>query len=101
VHHLCLLLGFKGRFGCADRGELSSIIQEIETKIRRIRGGVPPFAPAWRPTDEEVSPPDDPWIRRMAIAALGVGGVAVILFVVFALLLRSHVQDLAGLAGVS
>jgi len=101
VHHLCLLLGFRGRFGSADRGELPAIVQEIDTKIRRIRGGAPPFAPAWRPTDEQVSPPDDPWIRRMGFAALAVAGVAVVLFILFALLLRGYVHDLAGISGVA
>jgi type VI secretion system protein ImpK len=99
VHHLCLLLGFRGRFGSADRGELSSIMQEIDAKIRRIRGGVLPFAPAWRPTDEEVAPAKDRWIRRMGMAALGVVSLAVVLFVFFALLLRGAVGELTGLTG--
>ena len=102
VHHLCLLLGFRGRFGSSDRGELASVIQEIDGKIRRIRGGVPPFAPSWRPTDEEVAPPDDPWIRRMGLSALVVASAAVALFVLYALLLRGSVGELASLttAGV-
>lgn len=99
VHHLCMLLGFRGRFGSSDRGEIASLMQEIDNKIRRIRGGVPPFAPAWRPTDEDVAPAVDPWIRRMGMTALAVAGLAVVLFVLFALLLRGAVGELAGLTG--
>lgn len=98
VHHLCLLLGFRGRFGSADRGELAAVMREIDAKIRRVRGGRPPFAPAWRPTAEDVAPPGDPWIRRLAIAALAAAGVAVVLFVLYALLLRGPAGDLAELA---
>lgn len=97
VHHLCLLLGFRGRFGSGDRGELPSIMQEIDAKIRRVRGGVPPFAPAWRPGDEEMAPPDDPWLPRLGTTALGAVGLAVVLFILFALLLRGPVGELAGL----
>lgn len=99
VHHLCLLLGFRGRFGSADRGELTSVMGEIHGKIRRIRGGSPPFAPTWRPTDEDVAPPEDPWIRRLTRAALGAAGLAVVLFLLFALLLRGPVGEVANLAG--
>lgn len=97
VHHLCLLLGFRGRFGSGDRGELGSVIQEIAAKIRRIRGGVPPLAPAWRPTAEDMAPPEDPWLPRLGVAAAGAVGLAVVLFILFALLLRSPVGELAGL----
>lgn len=99
VHHLCLLLGFRGRFGSGDRGELASVMREIDAKIRRTRGGVPPFAPAWRPTEEEVAPPEDPWIRRLKAGALGAAALAVVLFVLFALLLRGPAGDLAAVAG--
>lgn len=98
VHHLCLLLGFRGRFGTAERGELSSVMREIDAKIRRVRGGAPPFSPSWRPPEEDVAPPDDPWIRRLKVGAMGSGALAVVLFLLFVLLLRGPAGDLATLA---
>lgn len=97
IHHLCLLLGFRGRFGSADRGELSSLMQEIDSKIRRIRGGTPPFSPSWRPREEEVEPPEDVWIRRLKRGALGSAALAVLLFALFALLLRGPEGRIAAL----
>jgi len=37
VYHLCLLLGFAGRYSVGGRGELASIMQATADKIRRIR----------------------------------------------------------------
>lgn len=98
IHHLCLLLGFRGRFGSADRGELSSLMQEIDSKIRRIRGGTPPFSPSWRPPEEDVEPPRDPWIRRLKTGAVGSAALAIVLLLIFALLLRGSRETLATLA---
>ena len=38
VHHLCLLLGFCGRYSAGNRGELSQVVKIISDRIRRIRG---------------------------------------------------------------
>src|SRR5215831_5544436 len=46
VHHLCLLLGFCGKYSAGNRGELAHRIQMVAEKIRRIRGQVGPLSPA-------------------------------------------------------
>jgi type VI secretion system protein ImpK len=46
VHQLCLLLGFRGRYGMSSQGELRSMIGAVEEKIRRIRGFSKDLSPA-------------------------------------------------------
>ena len=99
VYLLCLLLGFKGRFAAAGSAQVSGLAGEVEEKIRRIRGGVPPLAPSWRPPEESVAPPRDPWVPRMVVGAAFALVLAVALFVLFTVLLGSPVREAGSLLG--
>lgn len=99
VHHLCLLLGFRGRFGSAGEGELAGLMREMADKIRRVRGGTLPLSPTWRPPGENVAPRADPWVRRLKRAAAAAAVLAIVLFGIFTLLLGGPARDLAAFAG--
>jgi type VI secretion system protein ImpK len=94
VYHLCLLLGFRGRFASGDRGELEALMGRIDEKILRVRGGRPPLAPGWRPLDERATRPFDPWIRWFVVAAVSMLATALVLYLVYALLLGGAVDGL-------
>jgi len=95
VHHLCLLLGFQGRYAGESRGALSAISRDTSEKIQRIRGVQPGLTPSWAlPQGEKVPEARDPWIRRIGIAAASIGVAAVLLFLVFTLALRPTASDL-------
>jgi type VI secretion system protein ImpK len=80
---LCMLLGFKGRYGSSDGSELRSFIQATEEKITRIRGGRAFLAPhALPPQDEGIVRGIDPWLRRLSLGLLG-SAIAVFLLFVF------------------
>src|SRR6478672_7607569 len=49
VHHLCLLLGFRGRYGLDDRGALHAIAAQLDDRVRRSRGAPGDLVPDWRP----------------------------------------------------
>jgi type VI secretion system protein ImpK len=69
VYLLCLLLGFRGKYG-ANPGALHGVTAAVQDKLRRIRGGPYPFSPAWAlPPNETVPASRDPWLPRLAIAA--------------------------------
>jgi type VI secretion system protein ImpK len=99
VYYLCLLLGFGGRYSVGNRGELKSVMDMTAAKIRRIRGGFTEFSPAWRLPQETVRATRDPWLRRLAIAAVACLVIATVLFAVFTLALSSGVSDLSAIAG--
>jgi type VI secretion system protein ImpK len=94
VYYLCLLLGFKGRY--AAGGDLRAIMAGIQEKIRRVRGPSGALSPRGAIPSEAVRlTQSDPWVRRLAIAAIGSSLLAVTLFVVFKLLLISGVSELS------
>ena len=66
VHQLVLLLGFKGKYGVGDGGQLAAITQRVGERLARLRGVPGDLAPAWRPPDDAVAT-RDPWLRRLAV----------------------------------
>lgn len=98
VYHLCLLLGFRGRFGSADHGDLRSLVAEVGDKIRRIRGGPEPLAPSAGLPDEVPVPPRDPWLRTFALVAVSALVLSVVLLILFRFLLSGAVEGIETLA---
>jgi type VI secretion system protein ImpK len=97
VYYLCLLLGFQGRYG-GDQGALSAVGNEAFGKIQRTRGVQGDLTPSWvLPRGEKVPKTQDPWIRRIGIAAVSAGAAAVLLFLVFAVALRPAKAELRDL----
>lgn len=99
VYLLCLLLGFRGRYGGNPEG-LEGLVSSIQERLRRIRGPGPPMGPDWALPAGEVAPSSrDPWLPRLLITAGVTLLVALGLFLVFHLSLRSTVADFRALAG--
>jgi type VI secretion system protein ImpK len=101
MYHLCLLLGFAGKYSLGGRGDLRTIAMQTGEKIQRIRQTGPEFSPYWRlPGD---GPPrvssGDPWVKRLGIAAACCFVLMVTLLVVFYALLGSGVESLQAIAG--
>lgn len=90
VYLLCLLLGFQGRYSAANRDELGLWTSRVRDQVTRIRGGTPPLAPDWAiPSGETVSRTRDPWLRRLLIAGAATLALAVVLYIVYFVVLRS------------
>jgi type VI secretion system protein ImpK len=95
LHQLCLLLGYRGRFGAAATGELRALIDAVEGKMRRVRGESGALSPAWAPPREEKLPlRPDPWGRRMVYVFVGCLSIALALFIGFRMSLQSGVSAL-------
>jgi type VI secretion system protein ImpK len=94
VFQLCMLLGFRGRYG-GDNGSLQALISAVNTKIMRIRGGHHEISTLWKlPAEEGVEPARDPWLPRLVAVTAGLFAVALVLFAVFYFLLRSRIATL-------
>jgi type VI secretion system protein ImpK len=99
VYHLCLLLGFAGRYSLSGRGELRSIITTVGDKIRRIRQSPPDLSPAWSLPNEAIQTGgSDPWIKRLMFSAIGCFVVALLLFILYKVFLGSGVSSLERIA---
>lgn len=101
VYQLCLLLGFRGRFGGADRAELGGLVSEIDSKVRRIRGGPTALAPEWGLPAETLERPRDPKIRTFALVAIAAVVVAFTLLALFTVWLGGSVGGVAALAATT
>ena len=90
VYLLCLLLGFQGRYSATNRDELGLWTSRVREQVSRIRGGTPPLAPDWAiPTGEVITRTSDPWLRRLLFAGAGTLAVALALYLVYLIVLRS------------
>lgn len=84
VYDLCLLLGYRGRYGISGPEALRGYKDALTERIRRIRGANGPFSAPW--ADAVNAAParrGDRWARRLGYAALTCLIVAVVLFVSF------------------
>jgi len=96
VYQLCLLLGFRGKYGAGDPAGLQGLMMSVQQKIQRIRGTRSGMPTSWLlPEDEVVAASADPWQRRLGFVAAGTFGLALLLFILFKLLLASAARDLA------
>jgi type VI secretion system protein ImpK len=99
IYHLCLLLGFAGRYSLSGRGELRSIITTVGDKIRRIRQSPPDLSPGWALPNENIQTGGfDPWIKRLMFSAIGCFCIALFLFILYKVFLNSGVSSLERIA---
>jgi len=76
VFYLCLLLGYRGRYGVANSGELHAIMESINDKLRRVRGSSPSLSPSWAlPSDPVAAPPPDK--HRLLFPAIAVAALMI------------------------
>jgi type VI secretion system protein ImpK len=95
VYQLCMLLGFRGKYGTADQGGLAALNAAVADKIRRIRGPHGDLSPQWAlPKGESLPPSEDPWLRPLSIAAAAALTIALLVFVLATWSLRSQTAEL-------
>ena len=98
LYQLCLLLGYRGRFGDSREGDIRAIVDRIAEKVQRIYGPRHLLSPEWRSSAEAVPRQANPWGRRLTWIATGAAGLFVILFLIYWLVLRGDISSLGGLA---
>ncbi len=99
IYSLCILLGYKGKYGLGDLDSVRPVLDAIAEKIRRVRGPLPGLSPAWAvPEGNFVATGGDPWIRRLAVGAMSSVFVALLFFVIFWFWLSGGVSKVHALA---
>ena len=97
VFQLCMLLGFRGRYGGANSEVLQTWTARVRDRITRIRGVPPPLSPNWAPTGSEALPKSDPMQRRLLMVFAALLGLSFLLFVLLRLLLGAESRDIGRL----
>src|SRR6266699_1191383 len=99
VYSLCILLGYKGKYGLGDLDSVRPVLDAIAEKIRRVRGPLPGLSPDWAVPEGNIQTTGaDPWIRRLAVGALAGVFIALLFFVLFKALLGSDASKVHALA---
>jgi type VI secretion system protein ImpK len=97
IYSLCILLGYKGKYGLGDQGSVRGVLDSIAEKIRRIRGPLSGFSPAWAIPEGAVRVSlADPLVKRFGWVALGSVIVLLLLFFLFKLVLFDGASFLRG-----
>ena len=100
VYLLCLLLGYKGRYGLTGQESLRPVMDSVASKVSRCRGPLPGFSPSWKvPEGSLALAGSDPWIGRLLWAAGICLVLAAILFVGFHWMLGHGISALQAIAG--
>lgn len=95
VYQICMLCGYRGRYGVGREGDVKMITDRVAEKIQRIRRSSPLLAPFWAPgQDGAPAMAADPWDARLQYLAIGSVAALVVLFLVYWFLLRSGVTAL-------
>lgn len=94
VYNLCLLLGFKGRYAASQGGDLHALSQQLTARIDGARGKPKELSPRWRPSSNDIGKRKDAWVPRLIVLATTLTVIAVALFVVYSIKLRSGTTDL-------
>ncbi|MBL0938789.1 MAG: DotU family type IV/VI secretion system protein [Gemmatimonadaceae bacterium] len=97
VYQLCLLLGFRGKFGAGDHGQLHAYTSRVAERLSRLRQSGGDLAPAWQPPADAVDA-RDPWLRPLGIGALTAVVVLLALWGTYAWSLRSGTDAVRTLA---
>lgn len=99
VYLLCLLLGYRGRYGSGQSSELRGLMSDARQKIRRIRGEEGHLSPSWRPSGADRIPDrGDPWVRRLLWGAGACVALAVVSLLVYLLVLGGGVDEIRTVA---
>jgi type VI secretion system protein ImpK len=99
VYALCLLMGYKGRYGLSGGDATRPVIDATLEKIRRVRGPLTGLSPNWAvPEGGAVVVKRDPWVGRLAFTALGFLMLGIILIFLFKWRLIAGVSSVHALA---
>ncbi len=95
VYQLCVLLGYRGKYGSGGQAELKASMDTVAQKIRRIRKDTGRLSPDWAPpAGGPALAAADPWLRRLVIAATACVLLAIVLFAGFKLSLSSGISGI-------
>ncbi|MEO7143082.1 MAG: type IVB secretion system protein IcmH/DotU [Bryobacteraceae bacterium] len=101
IYHLCLLLGFAGRYSMGGRGDLRVFLQQTAEKIYRIRRPSPAISPEAGLPNEPIPPSGrDPLVKAILVGAVACFVLMTGLFVIFEILLQSGASSLRSATGV-
>ncbi len=95
VYYMCLLLGFKGRYGVSGQEKLRGLIANVAGELNRVKPSTPEhFSPHWKIPDGPQLQQSDKLPRWVVLTCWGVVVLAVLLYFVLFFKVRSDADSL-------
>jgi type VI secretion system protein ImpK len=102
MYELCLLLGYRGRYGMGGQAELRSVIEQVKEKMRRVRGLPGDLSPRWAPPPGGAPVSQaDPWVKRLMWGAIGSAVLTLVLLGVYSISLGSGASEVTTVSAQS
>jgi type VI secretion system protein ImpK len=100
VYYLCLLLGFRGRYGGSRQDAIHPWIARVRDRLQRLTGEAPPFAPHWAPSGTPLARrAGDPVQRTLLTVLILLLAATAIGYVFFDRILRGTARAIAAMGG--
>lgn len=93
LHQLCLLLGFRGKYGTGDSSPIHAVTARVAERLSRLWPLGGDLAPQWQPPDDKVNIRDS-LLRPLTIAAIASLALLCLAWAAYALSLRSSINNL-------
>jgi type VI secretion system protein ImpK len=94
VYYLCLLLGFRGKYGVGGQEKLRTLIDNVAMELSRVKpAGQWVLSPHWKIPDGPQAPPSDKLPRWVVLACWGILAAGIILYLALFFMIRSDAQS--------
>src|SRR5258706_11285091 len=81
IYHLCLLLGFKGKYGVSGEEKLRNLIESVGAELGRVKpGGGKELSPHWKVPDGPQAIASDRLPRWVVLTCWAIVAVALVLY---------------------
>lgn len=97
VYELCLLLGYRGRYGGSGGGEIGQITEMVRQRIARVRGEQRLAPSVALPSEPPMRAAVDRWVRSLTFATIGTLVLCLLLFAIYFGVLHSGASDIRAL----
>jgi type VI secretion system protein ImpK len=81
IYYLCLLLGFKGKYGVSGEEKLRSLIESVGAEVGRLKpGGGKELSPHWKVPDGPQAAASDKLPRWVVLTCWGIVALALVVY---------------------
>ena len=97
IYLLCMLLGYRGRYGGSGGAEIGQISQAVRQRIARVRGEQRLAPSVYLPNEPPARKAVDHWVRGLMFTAIALLVLCVLMFVGYFAVLHSGAADIRAL----
>ena len=95
IYYLCLLLGFKGKYGVSGEEKLRSLIESVGAEVGRLKPGAgKDLSPHWKIPDGPRAVASDKLPRWLVLTCWAIAGVALVLYLGLFFKIRHDAENL-------